>query len=291
MKISFKRLILICFLLLAIPLVSTGPANAGPQFIELSRQVLPMPPEDDEGGIKNVALSAQLIDQVILEPGEIFSYNKIVGPRTLERGFAWSEAIGWLNGELTYVPDVGGGVCRTSTALHQTVLNAGLEILERHSHSLDVDYAERGNDATVWYGVLDYRFKNTKDNPIKINAAVEDKMLIISLEEKSPISVMLNGQYVSLNAAPFIYQSSLMVPVRSVSEALGAIVSWDNTINAAIITNGHNTVNLSVNDSEGGVDNQIIIKNGTMFMAARYLGMAMGYNVEWDNETKTLNYT
>lgn len=117
----------------------------------------------------NVTLAAKYMDGTILNPGEEFSYNGVVGPRTAERGFKSAGA--YANGKL--IDEVGGGVCQPSSTLYMSVLRADLQVTERTNHSLTVAYTPLGQDATVSYGSLDFKFKNNTDYPIKIVAARE----------------------------------------------------------------------------------------------------------------------
>lgn len=138
----------------------------------------------DQPSKVNTILSAKLINGIIINPGEMFSFNDIVGPRTVSRGFAEGLSISQKNGEYVYVRDIGGGICRTSTNLHQAVQKAGMEVKERHDHVIPVDYAEKGQDAALIYGKQDYKFKNNKSNPIKIVAFIKDDNLNVSIEER-----------------------------------------------------------------------------------------------------------
>ena len=117
----------------------------------------------------NVTLAAKYMNGTILNPGEEFSYNDIVGARTPERGFKSAGA--YANGKL--IDEVGGGVCQPSSTLYMSVLRADLEVTERTNHSLTVAYTPLGQDATVSYGSLDFKFKNDTDYPIKIVAVRE----------------------------------------------------------------------------------------------------------------------
>ncbi len=117
----------------------------------------------------NVTLAAKYMNDTILNPGEEFSYNGIVGPRTPERGFKTAGA--YVNGKV--IDDVGGGVCQPSSTLYMAVLRADLEVTERTNHSMTVAYTPLGQDATVSYGSLDFKFKNNTPYPIKIVAVRE----------------------------------------------------------------------------------------------------------------------
>ncbi len=133
----------------------------------------------------NVRLSASLINGTVLNPGEEFSYNKTVGPRTAARGF--KEAGIFSQGEV--VDGIGGGICQTSSTLYMAAVKANMKITERTNHSFYVDYAPKGEDATVVYGSLDFKFKNTSEYPIKIVATSKNNYIRIKLMGTEPDEV------------------------------------------------------------------------------------------------------
>lgn len=112
----------------------------------------------------NVKLSAEACNNVILLPGEEFSYNNATGSRTAEKGY--KDAPIYQNGQS--VDDIGGGICQTSSTIYYAVLHTALEVVERHDHQFNTGYVDLGMDATVFFGSLDFRFKNSTDYPIKI---------------------------------------------------------------------------------------------------------------------------
>lgn len=126
---------------------------------------------------RNLTLAAEAINNYQVNSGKVFSFNKTVGPRTPERGY--KEAIIFVNKKK--VEGYGGGVCQVSTTLYNAVQNAGLSIVERHPHSLPVAYVPLGKDATVNYGTADFRFKNSNDRDITIQATVEKNKLTIEI--------------------------------------------------------------------------------------------------------------
>ncbi|MGG5254186.1 VanW family protein [Neobacillus sp. SM06] len=126
---------------------------------------------------KNISLAAKAINNVVVFPGESFSFNKIVGKRTAEKGYLRAPVI--IRGEFS--EDIGGGICQVSSTLFNAVDNAGLKIIQRFSHTRRVPYIPPGRDATVsWYGP-DFVFKNTYNQPILIQAKTLGNYLIIKL--------------------------------------------------------------------------------------------------------------
>lgn len=114
----------------------------------------------------NIVLATTSLNNYLLLPGEIFSFNTATGPRTAERGYRPAPVIVGH----TVVPGLGGGICQVSTTLYNSVLRAKLEVVERYPHSQPIDYVPRGMDATV-ADSLDFRFRNSSDRLIMIRAA------------------------------------------------------------------------------------------------------------------------
>ena len=127
--------------------------------------------------LSNVKKAADLSNEIILQPGEEYSYNGVVGRRTSERGFLPAPA--YVGGKT--VDEIGGGICQVSSTVYLATLRANLEIVERHNHGFTVGYVPNGLDATVYYGSLDYRFKNNTDFPIKIVSQVKDRSLTVTI--------------------------------------------------------------------------------------------------------------
>ncbi len=126
----------------------------------------------------NVRLAANLINGTILNPGEVFSYNKVVGPRTYARGFR--DAAIFSQGEV--VDGLGGGICQVSSTLYMAAVYADMKTVERKNHSFYVDYAPKGQDATVVYGSIDFKFENTSEYPIKIVAYARDNFITVTIK-------------------------------------------------------------------------------------------------------------
>ena len=116
----------------------------------------------------NLILASKKINGTVLMPGETFSYNKVVGARTIAAGY--KEAPIYVSGRVE--DGIGGGICQITTTLYNAVLYANLDIVERSNHQFVPSYAGPSRDATVVYGAIDFKFKNNRDYPIKITCSV-----------------------------------------------------------------------------------------------------------------------
>lgn len=125
----------------------------------------------------NIALAASKIDGYVVNPGERFSYNKVVGPRTEAAGFRSAHV--YVGTKV--VDGIGGGICQVSSTLYNAVVMADLKTVTRVNHSIPVSYVPLGRDATVSYGTIDYVFENNKSYPISIKAKTEGTTLTISI--------------------------------------------------------------------------------------------------------------
>lgn len=153
----------------------------------------------------NVELATKKINGTVIMPGETFSYNKTVGSRTIEAG--WKEGTAYISGKV--VPSVGGGVCQVSSTLYNTALLANLEITERTNHTFTVDYVAASRDATVYYGSLDFCFKNTRNYPVKIVATANNGVCKISLygiKEEVEYEVIIQSKITSYINRTTIYK-------------------------------------------------------------------------------------
>lgn len=118
----------------------------------------------------NLRIAAEKINGLVLMPGEEFSFNRTVGKRTVEEGY--KDAKIYADGGV--VDGLAGGICQISSTLYNAALLANLEIVERRNHTFTTSYVPAGKDATVVYGVTDFRFKNTRQYPIKLEASVQN---------------------------------------------------------------------------------------------------------------------
>jgi len=140
---------------------------------------------------RNLEIAAGKIDGKVLLPGEEFSFNGVVGKRTVEEGYR--DAKIYSNGQV--VDGLAGGICQISSTLYNAALMANLEITQRRNHYFKTSYIAAGRDATVVWGSIDFKFKNSRKYPIKIKASVhsgvaEFKIFGIKEEKEYEISVL-----------------------------------------------------------------------------------------------------
>ena len=193
---------------------------------------------ESENSIYNAIKASQFVNGTIVESGQIFSYNQAVGERTIERGFAEGPIAGssrW---------SVGGGICMTSSVLHQAVKSAGLPVIERHSHVTPVTYLPQGEDAAIWGRVKDYKFKNNTDNPIKIITGSRDNYLYVELETIYPsrsfyLDQQLIGNTIFLNNRNYLKVNDLpdalkvncteeLISVRDLANHFEHAIQWND---------------------------------------------------------------
>lgn len=130
-----------------------------------------------KGRTTNITKAAEKINGYIMMPGDEFSYNTVVGKRTIEAGFDYADAYSGND----VIQEVGGGICQVSSTLYVAVLYSDLKVTKRYNHSLPVSYVPRGMDATVSYGTLDFCFANDTDKPVMIKAVVSGGTLTVSI--------------------------------------------------------------------------------------------------------------
>ena len=125
----------------------------------------------------NLRLACQKINGTILMPGDTFSYNKTLGERTIAAGY--KEAKIYAAGEV--VDGLGGGICQISSTLYNAVVMANLQIVERSNHQFVTSYLPAGRDATVVYGAIDFKFKNTRKYPVRLTANVQNGIATVEV--------------------------------------------------------------------------------------------------------------
>jgi len=169
----------------------------------------------------NVNVAADALDNSLVKPGQVFSFNQVVGPRSEEKGY--KEAL--VIEQNKFTPGIGGGVCQVSSTLYNSVLLAGLQIVERSNHSLPVTYVPLGRDATVAYGLYDLRFCNNTGGYLYIKTRAGGGALTIAIlgntAEKKKVDLetdvdkILDFKVVTEND-PALYQGKTLVETEGV---------------------------------------------------------------------------
>ncbi|MEW6725995.1 MAG: VanW family protein [Bacillota bacterium] len=138
-------------------------------------------PSTYPANVRNAARAARLVNCQVIFPGQVFSFNAAVGPRTVANGFIPRKAM--INGKFVYA-DVGSGICRTASALYQAALGAKLPIVEHHSHSYRVEYTLAETDTAIWWDTMDLKIRNDCSFPLLIRATTASSGVTVTLKEE-----------------------------------------------------------------------------------------------------------
>lgn len=130
------------------------------------------------GQARNARLALRAINGSVIQPGGTFSFNRLVGGWTRDKGYVKAPVS--YNGQL--LSDWGGGVCQVSTTLYNAGLRAGLEVVERHRHTFAPSYVPPGLDAAVAYENIDLKLRNPYSKPVRVNASVEGDRIVVTLD-------------------------------------------------------------------------------------------------------------
>ncbi|MBI3332419.1 VanW family protein [Candidatus Peregrinibacteria bacterium] len=188
------------------------------------------------GRIANVKKGlSERVNNVLVPPGEVFSFNSTLGPITAKAG--WFEALGIFNGD-ELRPVTGGGLCQVATTVYRAIVNAGLPIEERRAHSLYVTYYEKygfGLDATIYPGQQNLTFRNDTGNYILVQAYYDGFEATVNFYGTSDgRKVALDGPYFTANAP-----EGLTINERAL---YGNEIAWIQTITRADGTEYKNTI-------------------------------------------------
>ena len=161
----------------------------------------------------NLRLAANKVNGTVLMPGETFSYNKVVGQRTIAAGY--KEAPIYVNGQV--VDGLGGGICQISSTLYNAVIYANLDIVTRSNHQFVPSYVTASRDATVVYGATDFQFKNNRKYPIKIMCSVSGgvaSVRIFGLKQDDDYDVQISS-YITGQTSTATYSEAYKILKRN----------------------------------------------------------------------------
>jgi vancomycin resistance protein YoaR len=168
---------------------------------------------------KNIARAAGKLDGIVLAPGELVSFNEVVGARSEQNGFHRAPEI--YKGEM--VQGVGGGTCQVSSTLHAAAFSAGLDVVERYPHSRPSDYIGLGLDSTVSWPTVDLKLRNPWTFPIVVHTRIDrGKLSVQLLGKEKPATVTYARD--TLAVLPFkrkVTESTWLEPGRVVQKQKG----------------------------------------------------------------------
>ena len=137
----------------------------------------------DSAKLQNVTKALEVINGLVVNPGETFSFNRKTGEPTSAKGYAAATIFKKVGGSLKEAQVMGGGMSQVSSALYAAVLLADLEVVSRTGHLCVPEFlTQLGVDADVRYGEVDFSFRNNSEKPVRINAVIYEDQLIVSLE-------------------------------------------------------------------------------------------------------------
>jgi len=165
--------------------------------------------------ISNVKLASASLNGTVLNSGDIFDYNEVVGQRTIARGYQPAPA--YVQGET--VDEIGGGVCQPSSTLYLATLKSNLEIVERYAHRYVPAYIPKGMDATVSWGGPNYRFRNNTDYPVKIQSVYSKGYLTMTLygTKTDDVTVKMSNKVLSTTEYKTVYEDDPALPAGAVA--------------------------------------------------------------------------
>lgn len=155
----------------------------------------------------NVDFASESLKGSVLEKDEEFSQNEKLGPYTKERGYKKGSSFAGSS----VVESEGGGVCKIAAGLYNTAIYSNLEIVERHNHTMPVNYVPYGQDATVTFeGYKDFIFKNNRNYPILIwSEFIENRLYIAFYGEEASPEVEWSHRLIDQTEAPIEYIDDL----------------------------------------------------------------------------------
>ena len=165
----------------------------------------------------NMGIAVDKINNMILAPGQEFSFNEVVGPRDLEHGFKIAHV--YSAGKI--IDGVGGGICQVSSTMYNSVLKADLQVAERRNHSFTVGYVPLGQDATAYYGGVDFRFINSSKWPMKLLAVIKGNKIsfsIIGTNETPEKAVIISNKILKETPYPVKYTDDPTLPMGTTKE-------------------------------------------------------------------------
>lgn len=286
---SKKRLVLPSLLLLLVVAALAAPPVFARQLEEIGYFATSLL-DNSANRVTNIKLAVAKIDNLELNPADVFSFNKIVGPRTKAAGFKLASI--FENGKV--VEDYGGGICQLATTVYQAALKAKLPVTEVHRHSLQVKYIGPGQDATVNWGSRDLKFVNTAEAKIIINCGLTADLVWVKISRLLPetaVTLYLDSEIIEPPVPPFYHNGTVFVPLRVLSEKLGFDVEWNDALQRITVRQKEVAIDLTIGQqlvTTNGCPYEIpaapLLKDGTAMVPLRFIAEVLGKTVIWVEE-------
>jgi vancomycin resistance protein YoaR len=195
-KFSRALLLILSLVLLGIFLWAVDNINSKVEIASFATSLEDRTPEQ----IENLKLAALRIDDYVLKPGEIFSFNELVGERLRRWGYQGAPTL--YQGEVINSP--GGGICQLSSTIYNAALISGLEIMERSPHLWTINSVGPGRDAAILYDKLDLKFRNNYYFSVGINIDITEKKIIVRMfaPEKLENKISISTEIIKIYPAP-----------------------------------------------------------------------------------------
>ena len=153
----------------------------------------------DSNRATNLRLACEAVNNLVLYPGDTFSFNGTLGERTAEKGY--KPGASYVGGET--VMDIGGGICQVATTIYYCTILSDLQVVERDCHTYASSYTPLSTDATVFWGGIDYKFKNSSEYPIRIEATADGGTVTVSLIGTDTKDYYVEFESVHLDTYPY----------------------------------------------------------------------------------------
>lgn len=178
----------------------------------------------NSGRTHNLSLACQAINGTVINAGETFSFNTVVGERTAAKGYrAATVYVGTESKE-----ELGGGVCQVASTIYDAALYAEMEITSRMEHNFFVTYVPGGLDATVYWGSVDFCFRNNTEYPIRVNASVSGGYVYISIDGTKTNDHVVKLSSTRLSSTPYstVYENTGSLPSGTQKETVSPYTGY-----------------------------------------------------------------
>lgn len=206
-----KRTLILIGIIILLGLFLWATVNIGKE-VEIANFTTDISRRNEEQ-IENIKIALVKIDGTILNTGDIFSFNELVGERLQKLGFKGAPTI--YNGRVVDTP--GGGICQLSSTIYNSALLSGMEIIERQPHLWTVRSVGPGRDAAVLYDKIDLKFRNNLPLPVKIKGEVTENRLIIRFfaPQKLNRSIKITTEILQVYKAYTVTNTGEKIPEHS----------------------------------------------------------------------------